>query len=126
MSLIDRVLGKQKPKEELHKKDLVARTRHMVSQSFGEILQQQIEKVPHIQRMRDFWEKLDAERGWWPVLLPFLGWVGWCTYHKERSKVLAERAQAALDQAAAQSEEQQVPRQQLLAAQHRSSVVVHR
>jgi len=59
------------------------------------VVQQKIDDMPIIQQGRKYWEKLEKERGWWPVLLPLLAWVGWSTYRKERRKVLQERAAAA-------------------------------
>ncbi len=38
-----------------------------------------------------FWYNLKELQDWWLLLLPFLAWVGWRTYRKERSKVLQER-----------------------------------
>ncbi len=48
---------------------------------------QRIEELPYIKGLRIFWADLHAMRAWWPVLLPLLTYIGWRTYHDERSRL---------------------------------------
>ncbi len=50
--------------------------------------------LPVLAPVRLFWEALDDMRPWWPILLPLLAWVGWGSYRRERSRVLARRTSA--------------------------------
>lgn len=63
-------------------------------QQAGETIQQRLEQVPFAGELQLFWRTLREMRPWWPILLPFLAWVGWRTYHTERQKVLRERARS--------------------------------
>ncbi len=44
-------------------------------------------RLPYVPQLRIFWRDLQAEREWWPVLLPLLAWIGWRTYQSERQKL---------------------------------------
>ena len=52
----------------------------------------EILNLPVLAPVRLFWEALDDMRPWWPLLLPLLAWVGWRTYRRERTRVLARRS----------------------------------
>jgi hypothetical protein len=47
--------------------------------------------MPLLAPVRLFWESLYDMRPWWPILFPLLAWVGWRSYRRERTKVLARR-----------------------------------
>lgn len=51
------------------------------------ILEDAIERIPYLHQLRVFWRDLEAERDWWPVLVPVLIWIGWRTYRNERRKL---------------------------------------
>jgi hypothetical protein len=55
------------------------------------LIQQQSRYIPTLGIVQFFWQELKSMESWWPILLPFLAWVGWRTYRKERRKVLRER-----------------------------------
>ncbi len=65
--------------------------------SLGERLRDAIERIPYLPQIRAFWSDLQAERRWWPVLLPFLAWVGWRAYRGEQRTIALERAAASRD-----------------------------
>ncbi|MCU0492275.1 MAG: hypothetical protein MUD01_11840 [Chloroflexaceae bacterium] len=46
-----------------------------------------IERLPYVPQLRLFWQDLQNEREWWPILLPVLLWVGWRTYQAERKRM---------------------------------------
>src|SRR5262249_12750389 len=58
----------------------------------------QLVNIPLLIPVRAFWEQLNEFRPWWPALLPFLAWVGWRAYRRERAAIVRERL-AAADQA---------------------------
>jgi hypothetical protein len=55
------------------------------------LLQQQARYIPVLGTLRFFWRELKEMQVWWPILLPFLAWIGWRTYQQERQKVLQAR-----------------------------------
>jgi hypothetical protein len=57
----------------------------------NDIFREQSRYVPLVGVVQHFWHEVKEMQGWWPVLLPFLAWVGWRTYHQERQQVLHER-----------------------------------
>ncbi len=54
--------------------------------------QARLERLPYAGKLRRFVRNLHALREWWIILVPFLFWVGWRTYHAERRTILRQRA----------------------------------
>lgn len=52
----------------------------------------QLERLPYAGELRRFVRNLYELREWWLILVPFLFWVGWRTYHAERRTILRQRA----------------------------------
>lgn len=57
------------------------------SERLNMMLQDAVNRMPYVPQARIFWRDLQAEREWWPIVLPLLVWVGWRTYRRERRKL---------------------------------------
>lgn len=56
------------------------------------IAQARLESLPYTRKLRQLMRSLHELREWWFILVPFLFWVGWRTYHAERRTILHQRA----------------------------------
>ncbi len=56
------------------------------------IAQARLESLPYSRKLRQLIRNVHELREWWFILLPFLFWVGWRTYHTERRTILHQRA----------------------------------
>ncbi|MEM8534423.1 MAG: hypothetical protein AAGF95_26500 [Chloroflexota bacterium] len=59
---------------------------------------QRIFDIQVLAPVRLFWDNLNALRPWWPILIPWLLWVAWKTYQRERDLILEIEATQADDE----------------------------
>lgn len=54
-------------------------------------VQQWARNLPVLQQVQHFWRSLHELQDWWLLLVPWLAWVGWRTYRKERAQIVQAR-----------------------------------
>ncbi|NJP05925.1 MAG: hypothetical protein HC837_10030 [Chloroflexaceae bacterium] len=49
-----------------------------------QVINHALDRIAYRREIQRYWQDLYVLRGWWPILLPALLWLGWRKYRHER------------------------------------------